>query len=258
MGARQGAVRAATLRPGPGALDGNGNPGGQGLQRERGAQAYPADSPPAAGEGIQLRAPTEAPAQEDGGGIPHEDTGQDDTGAWRWGWWSTNTWQSSSSGSGWWDRPERDNGGDDAWSRWNQNRWTPLSNGYGGADHPRPKLARTAAAAALERNLTREEWIEELIAVPPNPAHPEFRAPGSLAKWVHGVFLTYTKLGDAKYRVKMKRASINYEARGATRDYDSRGGRTAAMDPRTARPGGQKRQQRGSDDDGDRGAPVAR
>ena len=58
--------------------------------------------------------------------------------------------------------------------------------------------------------------------------------------------------------VKMKRANINIETRGATRDYNSKGGRSAAMDPSTARPGGQKRQERGRDDDDDRGAPVAR
>ena len=56
----------------------------------------------------------------------------------------------------------------------------------------------------------------------------------------------------------MKRANINMEARGAVRDYNSRGGRSAAMDPSTARPGGQKRQDRSRDVDDYRGTPVAR
>ena len=134
--------------------------------------------------------------------------------------------------------------------------------GYGGADRLRPKPAHTAAA--LGRHLTREEWIEELIADPPNPAHPEFRAPGSWQRWVRGAFITYKKTGEAKFRVKMKRANADMEVRGADPDYNTRGGRSAAMDPGTAtetgtdRAGGQKRQGRSRDDDDDRGAPVAR
>ena len=75
---------------------------------------------------------------------------------------------------------------------------------------------------------------------------------------MRGVSFTFHKLGDAKFKVKMRRANINMEARGATRDYDSRGGRSAAMDPSTAHPGGQKRQERSRDGGDDRGAPAAR
>ena len=76
---------------------------------------------------------------------------------------------------------------------------------------------------------------------------------------MRGAFLTYKKTGDAKYKVKMKRANINMEARGADPDYNARGGRSAAMDPgTTARAGGQKRQGRSKDNEDDRGAPVAR
>ena len=182
-----------------------------------------------------------------------EDAGQGDARARGWGWWNTGTWQSGSSGSGWWNRPERGNDGDDTWSRWNRGRRAPRTGGYGGADRLRPKPAHTAAA--LERHLTREEWIEELIADPPNPAHPEFRAPGSWGRWVRCIFFTYRKTGDAKYRVKMKRGNINREAPGADPDYNTRGGRSAAMDPSTIRPGGQKRQERSRDDDDYRGAP---
>ena len=56
----------------------------------------------------------------------------------------------------------------------------------------------------------------------------------------------------------MKRANIKRDARGADPDYNTRGGRSAAMDPSTARPGGQKRQERSRGDDDDRGTPVAR
>ena len=121
-----------------------------------------------------------------------------------------------------------------------------LPRRYGGAGRPRQKPAHTAAA--LQRNLTKEEWIEELIADHPNPAHPQFRAPESWERWVRGVFLTYRKLGDAEFRVRTKRANVNMEARGATCDFDSSGSRSAAMDPGTARPGGQKRQERNRDD----------
>ena len=71
---------------------------------------------------------------------------------------------------------------------------------------------------------------------------------------MRGIFFTYRKLGEAKFRVKQKRANINMEGRV----FDSRGGRSAAMDSSTARPGGQKRQGRSRDDGDDRGAPVAR
>ena len=178
------------------ARDAHQEPEGQGLHREHAARTGPASSSQAADEGAQLQTPAEAKAREGSGGNPHEDASQEDAGAWGWGWWNTGTWQSGSSGTGWWNRPARDNDGDDAWSQKNRGRRAPRSGGYGGADCPCPKPAHTAAA--LERNLTREEWIEELIADSLNPAHPEFRAPGSWERWVRGVFLTYRKTGDAK------------------------------------------------------------
>ena len=49
------------------------DPGGQEPQGEHGPQADPARSSQAADEGVQLQAPAEAEAQEDGGGAPHED-----------------------------------------------------------------------------------------------------------------------------------------------------------------------------------------
>ena len=88
----------------------------------------------------------------------------------------------------------RDDNADDAWSQRNRNRRAPRSSaGYGGADRPRPKPAHTAAA--LQRNLIREEWIEGFIADHPKPAHPEFWVPGSWERWVRGVFITYRKMG---------------------------------------------------------------
>ena len=214
-------------------------------------QPRPVRSSLPAAEDAQHQVPVDA------GDAPHEDMDQEGAGSWGWGRWNASSWQSGSSGSGWWNQAGQYDNTDDAWSQLNRNRRAPRSSaGYGGADRSRPKLAHTAAA--LQRNLISEEWIEELIADHPSPAHPEFRAPGSWEWWVRGVFLTYRKLGDAKFRVKQKRANINMEARGATRDFDSRGGRPAAMDPSTARPGGQKRQERSRDDGDDRGAPVAR
>ena len=214
-------------------------------------QPRPVRSSLPAAEDAQHQVPVDA------GDAPHEDMDQEGAGSWGWGRWNASSWQSGSSGSGWWNQAGQYDNTDDAWSQLNRNRRAPRSSaGYGGADRSRPKLAHTAAA--LQRNLISEEWIEELIADHPSPAHPEFRAPGSWEWWVRGVFLTYRKLGDAKFRVKQKRANINMEARGATRDFDSRDGRSAAMDPSTARPGGQKRQERSRDDGDDRGAPVAR
>ena len=64
--------------------------------------------------------------------------------------------------------------------------------------------------------------------------------------------------------MKMKRANADVEVRGADPDYNTRGGRSAAMDPGTAtepgtdRAGGQKRQGRSRDDEDGRGAPVAK
>ena len=62
----------------------------------------------------------------------------------------------------------------------------------------------------------------------------------------------------------MKHANADVEVRGADPDYNTRGGRSAAMDPGTAtepgtdRAGGQKRQGRSRDDEDDKGTPVAR
>ena len=151
---------------------------------------------------------TEAQASAQDTGNPPEDPAQQGSDSWGWGWWGTNTWQGSSSDGGWWGRHGRDDGDGDAWSRWNRGRHGSRAGGYGGyggADRLRPKPAQTAAA--LGRHLTREEWIQELIADPPNPAHPEFRAPGAWERWVRGAFITYGETGKAKYRVKMKRAS---------------------------------------------------
>ena len=81
---------------------------------------------------------------------------------------------------------------------------------------------------------------------------------------MRGAFTTYKKTGEAKFRVKMKQANADMEVRGADPDYNTRGGRSAAMDPGTAtepgtdRAGGQKRQGRSRDDEDGRGAPVAR
>ena len=125
----------------------------------------------------------------------------------------------------------------------------------------RPKPAQLAMA--LGRNLTREEWIEELTADPPNPAHPEFRTPGAWERWVRGAFRAHKKTGDAKYSVKTKRANADMEVRGADPDYNSRGGRSAAMDPSTAssppaeRGGGQERQGRSRNGWDDSGTPAA-
>ena len=176
---------------------------------------------------------------------------------WEWGWWNTGTWQSGSSGSGWWDRPERDDDEDDAWSRWNRGRRAPRTGGYGGyggADRQIPEDCPHrcgARAPSYQGGVDRGAYAD-----PPNPAHPEFRGPASWQRWVRGAFVTYRKTGDAKYRVKMERANINMKARGVDPDCNTGGGRSAAMDPGTARTGGQKRQGRSGDDDDDR--PVAR
>ena len=105
------------------------------------------------------------------------------------GWWNANSWQSGSLGSGWWNQAGRDDNVEDAWSQRNRSRRAPRSSaGYGGADRSRLKPADMAAV--LKRNLTKEVWIEEPIADHLNPAHPEFRAPGSWERWARGVFLT--------------------------------------------------------------------
>ena len=51
---------------------------------------------------------------------------------------------------------------------------------------------------------------------------------------MRGVFISNPKIGEAKYKVKMKRANCNSVARGGDPDYNARGGRAAAMDPSTA------------------------
>ena len=191
-GPARGGGRVATLWPGPMAR-GRQEPEGQGPHGVHASQTGPAGSTQTADGGAQMPATAEVQAHADGEDNPQEDAWQGDTGAREWGWWNTGTWQSGSSGSGWWDRPEGDDDGDDAWSRWIRGRRAQRTGGYGGyggADRPRPKPAHTAAA--LEHHLTREQWIEELIADPPNPAHPEFRAPGSWERWVRGAFFTYT------------------------------------------------------------------
>ena len=208
-------------------------------------------------------------AQTEGNGAsagpPPEDSAQQDQGTWGWGWWGPSAWQGGSSHGGWWDRHQGDGDDGDAWARWNRGgRGTqPGSHsGYGGGGQQRPKPSETAAA--LGRNLTREEWIEEFIADPPNPAHPEFRNPGAWERWVRGAFRAHKRISDAKYRVKTRRANADKEVRGADPDFSTRGGRAAAMDPSTAfdahegRGGGQTRQDRSRDGGGDRGAPVAR
>ena len=118
---------------------------------------------------LSTRSPR-APRRRETAVAHHEDMDQEGAGSWGWGWWNASTWQSGSSGSEWWNQAGQGDNADDAWSQWNRNRRAPRSNaGYGGADRPRPKPAHTAAA--LERNLSREGWIEELIADSPNPAH---------------------------------------------------------------------------------------
>ena len=92
---------------------------------------------------------------------------------WEWGWWNTGTWQSGSSGSGWWDRPERDDDEDDAWSRWNRGRRAPRTGGYGGyggADRQIPEDCPHrcgARAPSYQGGVDRGAYAD-----PPNPAHP--------------------------------------------------------------------------------------
>ena len=42
---------------------------------------------------------------------------------------------------------------------------------------------------------------------------------------MRGAFRAHKKIGDAKYRVKTKRANADMEVRGADPDFNSRGGR---------------------------------
>ena len=51
---------------------------------------------------------------------------------------------------------------------------------------------------------------------------------------MRGAFISNPKIGEAKSKVKMKRANCNSEVRGGDPDYNARGGRAAAMDPSTA------------------------
>ena len=154
---------------------------------------------------------------------------------WNWWWWGSDTWQGGSSHSGWWDRQRGDGDAGDAWARWNHSgrgAWPGSHSAYGAGGRRRPKPAERAAA--FGRPLNREEWIEELVADPPNPGHPEFRNPGAWERWVRGAFISNQKIGDAKFKVKMKRANCDREVRGGDPDYNTRGGRAAAMDPSTA------------------------
>ena len=106
-GPARGGGRVTTLRPGPMARGDHQEPEGQGPHGEHAAQTGPTGSSQAADEGAQVPAPAETQAQVGSEDNPHEDAGQGDAGAWEWGWWNTGTWQSSSSSSGWWNRPER-------------------------------------------------------------------------------------------------------------------------------------------------------
>ena len=234
-GPDRGGGRVASLVPGPGA-GGRRGVGAQGAPEHESEQPGPPPKDPPAGGGPEA---AESGAQTEGGdtgaGTPPVDSGQQDQGSWGWAWWGSGTWQSGSSHGGWWDRHQGDGDDGDAWARWNRGGHgvQPGSHsGYGGGGRRRPKPSEVAAA--LGRSLTREEWIEELIADPPNPNHPEFRSSGSWEKWVRGAFRAYKKIGDAKYRVKTKRANCDREVRGADPDYSTRGGRAAAMDPSTA------------------------
>ena len=257
-GPARGGGRVACLRPGPGARDDGGASGSPSpMQGDRGSQTAPAGSSLPAAEDALHQVPTDAEAQGDDGDAPHGDMDQEGAGSWGWGWWNASSWQSGSSGSGWWNQAGWDDNADDAWPQWNRNRRAPRSSvGYGGADRSRPKPAHTTAA--LQRNLTREEWIEELIADPPSPPTQSSGVPGHGKGGCAASSSPTASRGTPKFRAKQERANINMEARGATRDFDSRGGRSAAMDPSTARPGGQKRQERSRDHGDDRGTPVAR
>ena len=264
-GPDRGGGRVASLVPGPGARDRQGV-GAQGTPEQGSEQPGPPAGDPQA-EGDQGAAEPGAQAEGNGAGAgpPPEDSAQQGKGSWGWGWWGSSAWQGGSSHGGWWDQHRGDGDDGDAWARWNRGgRGTQPGSrsGYGDGGRQRPKPSETAAA--LGRSLTREEWIEEFIADPPNPAHPEFRNPGAWERWVRGAFRAHKKISDAKYRVKTKRANADKEVRGADPDFSARGGRAAAMDPSAAfdahegRGGGQKRQDRSRGGGGDRGAPVAR
>ena len=129
-GPARGSGRVTTLRPGPMARGDLQEPEGQGPHGEHAAQTGPASSSQTADESAQLPTPAEAQAREGGEDNPHEDASQEDAGAWGWGWWNTGPWQSGSSGSGWWNRPEQGNDGDDAWSWWNRGKRAPRSGEY--------------------------------------------------------------------------------------------------------------------------------
>ena len=254
-GPDRGGGRVASLVPGPG-TGGRQGVGAQGTPEHGSEQPGPPPSDPRAEGGQEAAEPgAQAEGGDTGAGAPPVDSSQQDQGSLGWGWWCSGAWQSGSSHGGWWDR-HRGNGDDgDAWARWNRGGHgvQPGSHsGYGGGGRRRPKPSEVAAA--LGRSLSREEWIEELILDPPNPDHPEFRSPGSWERWVRGAFRAHKKIGDAKYRVKTKRANADREVRGADPDYSARGGRAAAMDPSTAfdpREGhgcGQERRVRGRSD----------
>ena len=265
-GPDRGGGRVA-LVPGPGADSRRGvaaqEASGQGAE-----QPGPPPPIPAAGGSQEATEPGER-AEEGAAdtGAPPADPDQQGQGSWGWGWWGSSAWQGGSSHGGWWDWQRGDGDDGDAWAQWHRGGHgvQPGSHsGYGGGGRRRPKPAERAAA--FGRPFTREEWIEELIADPPNPNHPEFRSPGAWERWVRGAFRAYMKIGDAKYRVKTKRANCDREVRGADPDYGTRGGRAAAMDPsivfdqQEGHGGGQEREDQGGGGgcDGDAGATGGR
>ena len=183
-GPDRGGGRVASLVPGPGA-GGRRGVGAQGTPEHESEQPVPPPNGPTAGGGPEA---AEAGAQAEGGdtgtGAPLVDPGQQDQGSWGWGWWGSGTWQSGSSHGGWWDRHQGDGDDGDAWARWNRSGHgvQPGSHsGYGGGGRRRPKPSEVAAA--LGRSLTKEEWIEELIADPPaQPEPPGVSQPGLLGE----------------------------------------------------------------------------
>ena len=179
-GPDRGGGRVASLVPGPGARDRQGVDA-QGTPEQGPGRSGPPVGDPQAGDD---QGAAEPGAQADGNGAdavaPPEDSTQQDRGSWGWGWWGSNAWQGGSSHGGWWDRHGGDDDDGDAWARWNRGGHGTRPgghSGYGGGGRQRPKPAQTAAA--FGRNFAREEWIEELIADPPHPTHPEFRVPAA-------------------------------------------------------------------------------
>ena len=184
-GPDRGGRHVASLVPGPGARDrqGAGSMPREPLSRARSSRAPRWATLKPQAEGDQGAAEPGAQAEGNGAnaGPPPEDSDQRDQGSWGWGWWGSNAWQSGSSHGAWWDRHRGDGDDGGAWARWNRGgrgAQPGSRSGYGGGGRRRPKPSEIAAA--LGRSLTREDWIEEFIADPPNPAHPSFatRVPG--------------------------------------------------------------------------------